>query len=64
MLLHKFLERVEGINFSAYFIRNPVSTLQSCLDQGQGFNGPVDKGNAAVGHALQKLVDQFLCQYV
>ena len=64
MLLYKFLERVQSIDFSAYFICDPIASLQPCLDQGQGFNGPVDKGNAAVGHALQKLVDQFLCQYV
>ncbi len=34
----------KGVNFPADFVCNPVSALQTRLDQRQSLNGPVDKG--------------------
>ena len=46
------------VGYAAYLIGNLVTTFDTGFQKLQDFDGPVDKGDAAVVHAFLKLVDQ------
>ena len=55
---YKLAEGVEIVDHTGGLIFDLVAAFDAGFQEFEDFDGPIDEGDAAVGHAFLKLVDQ------
>ena len=58
VVFYKLAEGVEIVDHAGGLIFDLVAAFDAGFQELEDFDGPIDEGDAAVGHAFLKLIDQ------